>query len=140
MALSVHENILLDADLSGDLPINAYRVLHESYEDTLQPAVVPERSLTGKMHIHRVRDGVDPLIFDGIKYELVLTLAEKDRLLLDLGKTVYFMHNRRDEADPLTFRSVVLFESVVGVRPYDPGETRYWRATIVLSEATDNEV
>ncbi len=139
MAVEIHANILLDTDLSGNLPTNAYRVLHESYEDTLQPAVVPERSLTGKMHIHRVREGVSPMIFDGVKYELILTLAEKDRLLLDLGKTVYFMHNRRDESDIATYRHVMLFESAVGVRPFDPNEA-YWRLVIVLIEATNNEV
>jgi hypothetical protein len=138
MAAEVFDTIRLDADLTGNLPTNEYKVLATGLEDLKEPAVLTERALTGRLHIHRVMDSGDPLVFDGHRYELFLTRAELDLLKADLARTVYFMPNYRDEgAGWETYREVVFFQSLTGIRNIDP-EVDYWRAVIELVESTGN--
>ena len=53
MAATVHDNILLDVDLTGIIPTNTYDVSAEGLEDIYAPAVVTERGLTGKLHVQQ---------------------------------------------------------------------------------------
>jgi hypothetical protein len=139
MAASVQDTILMSDTLDGDLPDKGYKVLHDGLEEKYEPIMVTERALTGKMHIHRLTDAGSPMLIDGYRYTLILTLAEKIQLASDVGKTVYFMQHYRDDADPGTYRKVMLFRSITEVENFDP-MLEYWRATIELEEATGQTV
>ena len=140
MAASTFANIRLDVELTGTLPTNTYKVLWEGDLRLYEPAVFTERSLTGKLHIHKLLDGTDPKVFDGRRYKMLLTgQSEVSQLAADLGKVIYFMPNYRDEGDIATYRSIVLFKSMRDVTAVDASET-YFYATIELEEATDQSV
>jgi hypothetical protein len=139
MAAEVKENILLDTDLTGDLPTNSYKVRHDGLERIYEPAVSMERSLTGKLHVHRLTSAGVPVVFDNYRYTLILTLAEKNQIAADLGKIVYFMPHYRDDADAATYRTEMLFSSMTEVHNIDP-MLEWWTATIELVEATGQSV
>lgn len=140
MAASTYSNIRLDVELTGaNLPVNTYKVLWEGDLRLYEPAVHTERSLTGKLHVHKLLDGTNPKVFDGRRYKVLLTgQSEVSQLSADLGKVVYFMANYRDETD-LDYRSVMYFKSMRDVVAVDPSET-YFYATVELVEATDQSV
>lgn len=138
MAAAVYDTILLDTHLTGNLPTNAYRILVDGNIDTLEPAVMTERALTGKLHVHRIQSNGDTLVYNGIQYVALLTREEKDNLSADLGHVVYFMPHYRDEgAGYATYRSLMFFRSMSDLKRLDPMET-YWTAVITLEEATDH--
>ena len=141
MAASTYSNIRLDTDVTGaSLPVNTYKVLWEGDLRLYEPAIHTERSLTGKLHIHKLLDGTDPKVFNGRRYKVLLTgQAEVSQLAADLGKVVYFMANYRDEGDVATYRSVMLFKSMRDVVAVDPSET-YFSCSIELEEATGQSV
>ena len=139
MAVSVHDNILLDTDLTGIIPTNAYDVSAEGLEDVYAPAVVTERGVTGKLHVHRLMDGVDPDVFRDYSYVLILTRAQLATLVGDVGRTLYFMPHYRDDADVATYRFIVFFESMTGIRNIDPF-LQYYQATIYLRDNSDGSV
>ena len=125
--------------------MNTYKVLWEGDLRLYEPAIHTERSLTGRLHIHKLLDGANPKIFDGRRYKVLLGATdgitgqeEVSQLAADLGKVVYFMPNYRDEAD-LDYRSIVLFKSMRDVTAVDSSET-YFYATVELEEATDQSV
>jgi len=136
----MHEDIRLDVDLTGNLPTNAYAVRTEGLEDVYSPVVATDRSITGKLHVHRLMDGTDPEVFRDYRYTLILTRDELTRLVEDLGRTVYFMPHWRDEgAGFAAYRFKVLFERLTNVRNVDP-MTDYWSATIYLRDNSDGDV
>ena len=140
MAASTYSNIRLDTDLTSTLPTNTYKVLWEGDLRLLEPAVHTERSLTGKLHVHKLLDGSDPKVFDGRRYKMLLTgQAEVSQLAADLGKVVYFMANYRDEGDVATYRSIMFFKSMRDVTAVDASETFFY-ATVELEEATNQSV
>jgi len=140
MALYTHNTIRLDTALSGDLPTAEYRVIQDGMEKIYEPAMVKERSLTGKMHIHRVTTVGVPLVFDNYQYTLWLLDEELDVLKTLLAKVVYFMPHYRDEVtDPTDYRVVMLVSGITDVKPLDPG-LDYYLATITLEVATGNQV
>lgn len=140
MAPTVHDTIRLDVDITGILPDNEYGVLADGLEHVYEPAMSIERSLTGKMHIHKVLDSGDPLVFEN--ESLVLLLRRTDsadelaQLVDDLGKVCYFMPHYRDETD-VAYRRVVLFSGIQGVEPLDP-MTEWFRIAITLESADGN--
>lgn len=138
MAASLYNNIRLDTDLTGDLPTNTYPVLVDS-EYIHEPLIAVQRSLTGRLHVHRIMDGSSPQEVPMYRYNMILTRAQKDQLVADLGKNVYFMPNYRDEADTSTYRSVMVFRGMTGIKPVGPCED-YFRLTIHLEESTGNSV
>lgn len=140
MAASVHTTVLLSPTLDGsDLPDQGYKVLYDGLEERYEPIMSTDRSLTGKMHIHRLSTAGDPTVITGYRYTLILTLAEKIQIAEDLGKTVYFMQHYRDDADTTTYRKIMLFRSMGEVENFDP-MIEWWRATIELEEATGQSV
>lgn len=139
MAATVHDNILLDVDLTGIIPTNTYDVSAEGLEDIYAPAVVTERGLTGKLHVHRLMDGADPDVFKDYRYVLFLTRAQLAALVGDVGRTLYFMPHYRDDADVATYRFIVFFESVTSIRNIDPF-LQYYQATIYLRDNSDGSV
>lgn len=140
MAATVHTTIRLDTALDGDLPDSEWKVSVGGLEERYQPAMMVERSLTGAMMIHRLRENDLPKSFSGMRYTMFLTSAAEKEALSDLlGYVVYFMPHYRDEADVATYRSVMLFKSMTEVEPYDP-MLGWWKAVIELEEATNNEV
>jgi hypothetical protein len=141
MAASTYSNIRLDTDVTGaSLPVNIYKVLWEGDLRLLEPAVSTERSLTGKLHVHKLLDGANPKVFDGRRYKMLLTgQSEVSQLAADLGKVVYFMANYRDEGDTATYRETMFFKSMRDVTAVDASET-YFYATIELEEATNQSV
>ncbi len=141
MATSTYANIRLDTTLTGNLPTNTYKVLWEGDLRLYEPAIHTERSLTGKLHIHKLLDGGDLKVFDGRRYKVLLTgQSEVSQLAADLGKTVYFMPNYREEgAGYADYRSIMLFKSMKDVTAVDPSET-YFSCSIELEESTGNSV
>lgn len=138
MATSVHDTVRLDADLTGILPTNQYRVRTDGLDDQYGPIIMTERSLTGRLLVHRLMDGTDPEVYQSWQYELILTRAEKDQILLDLGRVLYFMPHVRDEATT-NERFTVVFKGATDVQNFDP-MLDYWKMTIELEEATGNSV
>lgn len=137
MALVLHDRIRLDVELTSDLPVNQYRVIYPSLEESPTPAMVTERSLTGLLQVHRIMDGTVPRKFDNQRFEVLFKgRAEVQQLVADLGRVVYFMPHLRDEADPLTYRSVKLLKSV-SVQNIDP-MMEWFRAAVELEDATSN--
>jgi len=139
MAASVHDDILLDVDLTGIIPTNAYDVAADGLEDVYAPAVVTERGITGKLHVHRLMDGVSPEKFQDYNYGLILTRAQLATLVGDVGKTVYFMPHYRDDADVATYRFKVFFESASNIRNIDTFR-EYYRATIYRRDNSDGTI
>jgi hypothetical protein len=140
MAATTYSNIRLDRDLSGSLPTNTYKALLDGDLHLLEPAIFSERSLTGKLHVHKLLEDVsNTKVFSGRKYKLLLTAAEKDQIAADVGEIVYFMPHRRDEGDVANYRFVMLFRSMQDVIGVDPCR-EYFYATVELESADDNEV
>lgn len=139
MAPQLYATVRLDTDLDGSgLPINEYKAIFEGAEDTHDPAVTYDRSLTGHMHVHRLESGSETKKFEGYRYTIWVTgQSERAQLLADLGRVVYFMPNYRDESAAASYRQVMLFESASSDNRVDPMET-YFRLTIMLTEATGN--
>lgn len=140
MAASMHEDIRLDIDLIGNLPLNTYGVMAEGLEDVCAPAVATDRGITGKLHVHRLMDGADPEVFRDYHYVLILTRAELAQLVGDVGRTVYFMPHYRDEGVGFApYRFKVLFEQLTNIRNIDPQLTWYM-GTIYLRDNSDGDV
>jgi hypothetical protein len=139
VALELYANIRLDVDLTGNLPTNTYQVKLDEFEDTFTPVVATERSLTNQLQVHRLMDGDDPIVNEGHRYTLVLSRAEKDLVITDLGKVVYFMPHYRDESDVATYRTTKLLMPGSGAVIYDP-EMNWWRMAIVLEDASGIDV
>jgi hypothetical protein len=140
MALEVKDNILLDTDLDiDDLPVNTYDVMAEGLEDVYAGAVVSERGITGKLHVHRLMDGASPEVFKDYNYVLIMTRAQLATLVGDVGKTVYFMPNYRDDGDVATYRFKVFFESATGIKNIDPF-LQYYQSTIYLRDNSDGAI
>jgi len=141
MAAATYSNVRLDRDLSGNLPTNTYKALLEGDNHLLEPAIYSERSLNGSLHVHKLLvDSSNTKVFDGRRYKLLLTRAEKEQLAEDLGEIVYFMPHYRDEgAGYASYRSIMLFRSMQDVIAVDPCETYYY-ATVELEEGTGQSV
>jgi len=146
LAASTFSNIRLDADLTENLPTNTYKVLWEGDLRLFEPAVHTERSLTGKLHIHKLLEGTDTKVFAGRRYKLLLGSgdasghAEVTQLSADLGTNIYFMPHYRDEgASYEDYRSVMYFKTIRDVTAVDSSET-YFTCTIELEESTGNTV
>lgn len=140
MAEQVYENIRLDADLTGNLPTNTYSVLVEGFQDVEQPLAETERSLTGKLLVHRLMDGSTPKTTEDHHYKLHMTNAEKEQLEADVGKNVYFMPHRRDEgAGYASYRTVIFFERMENKEPLDNLQ-EYWNAEVFLRDNQDGSV
>jgi hypothetical protein len=137
VALALYDSIRLDTDLDGDgLPVNTYEVAMEGYDDPMEVALQIEWGVTGKPLVHRVLSGGVPRTYQGRSYRLILTKAEKDQVLLDVGKILYFMPHSRDEDDTATYRSVVVFDKPRGITMYDP-QQGWWHVDIRLIDGTD---
>jgi hypothetical protein len=139
MAASVYNNIRLDADLDGsNLPINEYKAIQGGMRHLPQAALAVERSLTGKLHVHRIRESGDPMVIEGYRYELLLTSRDElSQLQADLGKDLYLMRHARDESVPASYTEVVLFKGMPEVENIDP-YLNWWRVVIELEESTGN--
>lgn len=140
MAAHTHDTIRIDTSLDGSgLPVTEYRVIQDGMEKVYEPALVTERSITGKMHIHRVTSSGVPLVFDNYRYTLWLLDEELDTLRALLARVVYFMPHYRDEADAASYRTVMLLSSITDAKPLNPG-LDYYLATIMLEVATGQSV
>ena len=143
MAATLHTTIRLDVEVGGvvaNCPDNEYKVLFEGAEDIFGPAVSVERSITGKLHVHRLMDGSNPVVFDDHHFTLKLTRAELVTLTADVGRTMYFMPHYRDEgAAWATYRFIVLLESMTGVRGINAMQ-EHFLATIYLRDNSDGSV
>lgn len=140
MAVSLYTNIRLDVDLTGNLPTNTYKVLFEGAEDVFGPAVAVERGVTGKLHVHRLMSGSDPVVFEDHHFMLKLSRAELLLLTADVGRTVYFMPHYRDEgAGWASYRFKVLLESMTGVRS-GTSMQGFFLATVYLRDNSEGAV
>ena len=140
MAATLHATIRLDVEVPANLPTNEYKVLFEGAEDIFGPAVAVERSITGTLHVHRLMDGANPVVFDDHHFTLKLTRAELVTLTADVGRTLYFMPHYRDEgAAWATYRFKVFLESMTGVKGITSMHAHFL-ATIYLRDNADGDV
>lgn len=94
MTLAIQDHIYLD---TSNPPTDTYPVAAEGLDWTPMVAVTTERSLTGKLHIHRLVDGGgDPVSFRSDRLRLITTLAQMLTLRGASGKTVYYVPNYHD--------------------------------------------
>jgi len=134
VAASVQETIRLDTALTGQLPTQTWKVEFSGLHDMNWAAAAGERSLTGQLHVHRTLSGASVMQFRDYEYTLILTDTEYRALILLVGKVCYFMPHYRDEADPTSWREVVLFQAMSGENLLDP-MMNYFTATIQLTDA-----
>ena len=143
MAVSLYSTIRLDVDVGGvvaNCPDNEYKVLFEGAEDIHGSAVATERGITGKLHVHRLMSGSNPVVLQDHHYMLKMTRAEMELLIGDLGRTVYFMPNYRDEgAGWAAYRFKVLLESLSGLRGWTSQHDDFV-GTIYLRDNSDGDV
>lgn len=139
MAATIHNGILMDTALAGQLPASEWSVTLEGHREHTYVAVASERGITGKLHIHRTLDAGNVIQFKDYPYTLICTHAEYRALRLLLGKVVYFMPIYRDDADVATYRFVVLLQAVAEEAPYDANQD-YWRVVIRLVDAEGNAI
>jgi hypothetical protein len=133
MAAAMQDHIHLDTD---NPPTATYPALHETLDGTPMVAMVTERSLTGKLQVHRLLDGADPVQFVNDRMRLRLSLAEMLVVKGLAGKDVYYIPHYHDEAAPAAY----VVQAVLVLRPgaitnLDPSAA-HWFATV---EILDNE-
>lgn len=133
MAASMHDDILIDTDLVGLLPVNGYSVSQRGFSQRPFALATSERSLTGQLQVHRVNVGADPYIGRDHMYELLCSRAEKDLVEADRGKVVYFMPHWRDNAD-IAYRFVMLLETTSATQLDPMGN--WWALVVMLTDAT----
>lgn len=94
MSVSIHDHIHLD---TADPPVASYKAEHGSLDITPVVAVVSERALTGKLHVHRLLDGAEPVQFRSDTLQIRATLAEMLILRALAGKRVYYAPHYHDD-------------------------------------------
>lgn len=139
MAATVHDDILMDTALAGQLPATGWAVVLEGHRERTYAAVQSERGITGKLHVHRVLETGIVKQWRDYPYTLLCTHAEYRALRLLIGKVVYFMPHYRDDGDVANYRFVVLFQSMMEEIPL-PADLAYWRVSIHLIDAEGNAV
>jgi len=142
MAVAMHDHIHLD---TADPPVETYAVEHGSLDATPGVAVVMERAVTGKLHIHRLESGGNIVQFLADRLQLRATRAEKDTLIALAGKTVYYAPHYHDDdedgagslkawsaASVYVKRAVAMFQpgSIVNRDPL----AEFWFVAIALTD------
>jgi len=149
MTVAVHDHIHLS---TSDPPTDVgaeYPAAHGTLDWTPNVSVTTERSLTGKLHTHRLLDGADPKQFRSDRMTLTLTLAQMLVVRGLSGKRVYFAFNYHDdEEDPgpppslkswaagsiYVVRCVLVLETG-SISNLDP-KSSYWQVNIRLTDDT----
>jgi len=139
MAEQVYTTVRLDTDLTSSIPTNQYNVVRDNYRPMYEPLAETERSLTGKLHVHKIMDGANPMILKDHRYTLYVTNAELDQLKADLGKNCYFMPHRRDETNWTSYRQIVFFQGLSEIEVLDP-TLAYFLVNIVLQDNSGGTV
>ncbi|HID61360.1 MAG TPA: hypothetical protein EYP49_01235 [Anaerolineae bacterium] len=106
---------------------------HESWDSTPLVAVTTERSLTGKLHIHRLVDASgNPIQFCADRMTLLCTLAEMQTVKALAGKTIYYVSNYHDDANLASYTITgVLVIQPGGITNIDPAGD-WWRVNIEI--------
>jgi len=95
MAAQMHDHIHLD---TADPPVATYAAEFGSLDATPGVAMITERALTGKLHIHRLlTGGGDVVQFVADTMRLRATNAERITLQGLAGKTVYYTAHYHDD-------------------------------------------
>ena len=116
-------------------PVATYNVLHGSWDHTPEVPIVFERSVTGKLHTHRVVDGVgDPYQFEQDKCTIRVSLTEMLTLRGLIGRQVYFIPNYHNDGD-ITDNMVTGYLSINsgGIVNIDPIGI-YWNVTFQIMD------
>jgi hypothetical protein len=127
MALGIQSTCYID---TVNPPVVTYNVLADSWDHTPNVMMANERSVTGKLHVHRIVDGSgDPYQFEEDKVTIMATLAEMAVLRALIGKTVYYVCPYHDPDNLANYVvTTVLVINPGGVANVDPMCT-YWRVT-----------
>lgn len=134
--VTLYDTIRLDTTLSSGLPVAQYSVAFDDHNYGHEPALSIERSITGRVVVHRITSSGSPITYDVHSYTVIATKDEYDTLSGLLGKNVYFMPNRRDEDDPDNWRKVMVL-STLKAKLVDP-MMNYVYVTIELMESRGN--
>ena len=135
MAYGIQDTCYLD---TVDPPVATYNVLHGSWDHTPVVPVVSERSVTGKLHIHRVVDGGgDPYLFEQDTCTIRVSLTEMLTLRALSGNAVYYIPNYHDPDDlPSSVITGYLIIKDGGIVNIDPCGT-YWNVSFeILDDST----
>lgn len=109
-------------------PVATYAVAHGSWDHTPQVMVATERSVTGKLHIHRVVDGGgDPYLLEEDKFTLIATLAQMVTLRALVGQTVYYVPNYHDPLALAGYITTAVFMIPAGGMTNIDPHSSYWR-------------
>jgi len=143
VASIIHNHIHLFLD-SDDEPVHdstMYHVAQPGPEERLTAAVSQERSLTGALHVHRLRNAGDIVTFRDAIMQVTATPAEKDALIALSGETCYYMPILHDDAPTFPvnrdagngYRCLMVIEPPI--RQLTPAQ-EYWTVTIRVMEDT----
>lgn len=140
MALEIQDHIHLDV---SNPPTAEYDAQQGTLDHTYETAVTFERSVLGKLHVHRIIDGIDPVQFEADSMTLICTLAQMNTLRALAGKRVYYVPNYHDDAALGTYPTSsyiirgLLIINRGGITNLDPPGT-YW--TVQISVVDDTQV
>lgn len=138
MAASVYSTIRLDNNLTGILPTKTFEVTAAGRRDRYYSLSTTERSITGRLIVHRTTSAGSPVLKQDYDYEIILALADLDSLFSMRGKKVYFMAHFRDEGD-VAYRSIVFLQITSESLNYDP-MLAWHHVQIHLTDATGETV
>ena len=140
MAAEIHDHIHLHTATPPTAQV--YPVTHGSWDYTPGYAMYTERSLTGKLQVHRLMDtglGV-PVTFNSDQVRLKLTLAEMLVIRELAGKHVYYVPNYHEDIGGVP-QAAYIYTSVFALKQgaivnIDPS-AGFWYVTLSI---VDNEI
>ena len=125
MALEIQDECYID---TVNPPVATYDVVADSWDHTPSVMMAHERSVTGKLHVHRIVDGSgDPYQFEEDKVTILASLSDMSTLRALVGKTVYYVcpYHDPDNLDDYVITTTLVISSG-GIVNVDPMCT-YWR-------------
>ncbi len=134
MTLKMQDHIHLD---TVNPPVDEYKALFESYEPNEMPMVEIERSITGRLHPHRLIDsGGDVVQLNAHKLDIITAgTTTKNTLVRMCGEIAYYVSNWHDD-DVISDYVVPCVVQLNGIATLNPiGE--YWTVSI---EILDNSI
>jgi len=127
MAVGIQGECYIDT-VAPPAAMASYNVAHESWDYTPGVMVATERSITGKLHVHRiVGGGGHPWILEEDRVMIIATLAEMLVLRSLIGRYVYYIPCYHDPLDLASYYTqCILIIPSGGVVNMDPMGS-YWR-------------
>jgi len=128
MAVQIHDHIHLGTTTPPTA--TTYTVSHGSLDNTPGVAMYFERSFTGKLQVHRLLSGAEPVTFQVDKVRLKCTLAEMLAIRALAGKQCYYVPNYHDDVASVP-QADYIYTCFISMPPgsitnLDPMSTWWW--------------